>query len=328
MKLREEQRDLAVTTNDVNDWSKYRRTRNIITSKVKLDKKKYLEDLYQNADKNKNVKSLYRITTEQLGWKTGGPPQSLVNHGKLINKPREIAELMNTLFLDKIKTLNNNIPARTKDPLDLLRKTIQNWKGAKDRKVFELREVTLVEVCKILNDLNNSTTMGNDGLDAMSCKIISSSIFRPLQHILNTSINTQTFCTKWKIGKLIPLLKNGTNEKLNMKSYRPISILPTVSKMMEKAIQMQLMQYMEESKQFNRNLHAYRNLVNTTTALLQLTDYSIEAADSGLITQIMMLDQSAAFDSVDFGILDGKMELYHFSENTRKWFRSYLSNRS
>ena len=97
---------------------------------------------------------------------------------------------------------------------------------------------------------------------------------------------------------------------------------------MEKYIQSQVLKFMEESKQFNKNLHAYRKLVSTTTALLHLTDFSMEAAGQGLITQIMMLDQSAAFDSVNYSIIDEKINLYNFSENTRRWFRSYLANRS
>ena len=66
---------------------------------------------------------------------------------------------------------------------------------------------------------------------------------------------------------------------------------------------------MEESKQFNKNIHAYRKLVSTTAALLHLTDFSMEAAGQGLITQIMMLDQSAAFDSVNYSIIDEKINL-------------------
>ena len=157
-----------------------------------------------------------------------GPPQSLVLNGKFINKPREIAEQLNKFFIEKIQTFKRNIPPRTKDPLELLRKSIRNWKGAKDRIKFELKEVTTLEVCNIFKEHNNSTTTGNEGLDAMSCKCIAPSIIRPLQHILNTSIRTQTFCNKWKVGNLIPLYKNGADDKNNIKSYRPISILPTV----------------------------------------------------------------------------------------------------
>ena len=139
---------------------------------------------------------------------------------------------------------------------------------------------------------------------------------------------SQKFCNKWKLGKLLPLLKGGEDDKTAAKSYRPISLLPVVSKIAERAIQIQVLNFMKNSRQFNKNLHAYRNLHSTTTAAIQLTDYYCEAADNGLVAQALLLDQSAAFDCVNAKILDQKLELYGFSKNTRNWFSSYMSNRS
>ena len=74
--------------------------------------------------------------------------------------------------------------------------------------------------------------------------------------------------------------------------------------------------------QDNLTKNAYRKLHNTTTAIIQKTNFTMEAADLGLIGQAMMVDQSAAFDCVQARILDEKMKIYNFSENTRRWFRS------
>ena len=73
MKIRDKLRAKTVRTNSETDWRNYRISRNKVTAKVKYNKKKYLDELYSKADKNKNVKDLYRITTEQLEWKIGGP---------------------------------------------------------------------------------------------------------------------------------------------------------------------------------------------------------------------------------------------------------------
>ena len=97
---------------------------------------------------------------------------------------------------------------------------------------------------------------------------------------------------------------------------------------MEHAIQKQILNYMDESKQWNKNLHGYRELHSTTTTLLQVTDFINEAADEGQISNAMLIDQSAAFDMVDPEILDQKLALYKFSDKTRNWLRSYLSHRS
>ena len=85
---------------------------------------------------------------------------------------------------------------------------------------------------------------------------------------------------------------------------------------------------MNDTGQFNCNSHAYQKLVSMTTAVLQLTDYSVEAADNGYIAQMIMLDQSAAFDCVNSKILIDKMKLYGFSKETCNWFSSYMEGRT
>ena len=189
---------------------------------------------------------------------------------------------------------------------------------------MELRHVTLLEVNEILGQLNNTTTMGHDLLDPLTLKLVVGTVTRPIQHILNCSIDTQTYCTKWKLGKLLLLLKHGDDGRLSKKSYRLISILPIISKIMEKAIQSQVLKFMNDTGQFNKNLHAYRSLHSMTTAALQLSDFMMEAADQGLIANAMMIDQSSAFSCVGTSILDGKLELYKLSEKTRRWFMSFL----
>ena len=118
------------------------------------------------------------------------------------------------------------------------------------------------------------------------------------------------------------------DEKLQPKAYRPISILPVISKIMEHVVKRQVLYFMDTMNQFNRNLHAYRTLRSMTTAVLQLTDFAVEAADKGQIAQLMMLDQSAAFNCVNAEILMEKMRVYKFAEATISWFNSYMSSRS
>ena len=117
-------------------------------------------------------------------------------------------------------------------------------------------------------------------------------------------------------------------DKMKCKSYRPISLLPLISKITEKLVQKQVNEYMTSTKQWNINLHAYKKMHNTTTAILQMTEFVSDAADKGLVANALMIDQSAAFDCVDAVILDKKMEVYKFSRETRRWFASYLESRS
>ena len=82
-------------------------------------------------------------------------------------------------------------------------------------------------------------------------------------------------------------------------SYRPVAILPTISKIVEKVTHSHIITYMESSGQLNHNLHGYRTSDSTTTALLQLSDTILQATDSNLIVTLITVDKSAAFDCVN-----------------------------
>ena len=175
----------AHSTNDAGKWKDYKSMRNKIVEKIKKDKKEHLENLYNDVDKRKDTKSLFRLTKEQLGWSQGGPPTSLVINGTLVAKPQEIAEKLSIYFKQKVETLLDGIPKSNNDPLRLLRNSLSKWNGLGRRPSFNLRPATLQEVHTIVKELKSSTTMGNDELDAYSLKLVADIILKPLHYIIN-----------------------------------------------------------------------------------------------------------------------------------------------
>ena len=133
------------------------------------------------------------------------------------------------------------------------------------------------------------------------------------------------FPTNWKSSKIVPIHKK--DDILNPANYRPIAIIPVVSKFLEKAIYIQIFRYLEDNKLIHPSHHAYRPGHNTTTALLQMCDSWIEALESGQMAGVCLLDMSAAFDTVDFDLLLKKLTIYGFREDVISWFRSYLEDR-
>ena len=124
---------------------------------------------------------------------------------------------------------------------------------------------------------------------------------------------------------MIPLLKKG--DSLIAKNYRPVAILPIFSKILERVIFMQIVEYMDINKLFHPNHHGFRKHHNTTTALLQMYDSWIEGVENSELVGVCMLDMSAAFDVVSHQILLDKMKLYGFKEGAINWIKSYLNNR-
>ena len=115
---------------------------------------------------------------------------------------------------------------------------------------------------------------------------------------------------------------------LNPKNYRPVAIIPIFSKILERIVFNQVVQYLATNNLIHPNHHAYRENHNTTTALIQLYDTWLKALENGQLAGVGFLDMSAAFDIVDHTILLNKLKLYGFDGNFLQWTSSYLSDRT
>ena len=112
------------------------------------------------------------------------------------------------------------------------------------------------------------------------------------------------------------------------KNYRPVALLPVVSKILERAVFVQFIDYLESNKLMNPSHHGFRSSHSICTALLEMYDVWNEAQAQGKVSATVMLDLSAAFDVVDSFILVEKMKLYGFDESSMQWLSSYLTSRS
>ena len=135
----------------------------------------------------------------------------------------------------------------------------------------------------------------------MSLKLAASSLLAPINFLVNLSIRKQKFASQWKIGR--PLFKGKGLVKVDPHNYRPISLLQVTSKLVEHAVQDQLLTYMIDSKQLNRNHNVYLHNHSTMTTLLKLMDQVYTATDDNLITVLMTIDKSCKFDCVNHELL-------------------------
>ena len=191
---------------------------------------------------------------------------------------------------------------------------------------FSLKPVHPETVLKILSNLRGTSSCGTDEIEANVLKLIKTEITPVLTHIINLSISSQTFPQTWKLAKVIPLHKK--KEVLLAKNYRPVSLLPVLSKVLERCIFLQITDYLEDNHLLHPSHHGFRAQHSTASALIQMFDTWIEAYEENEVSAVIMLDMSAAFDVVDHDILIGKMELYGFEEQALNWIKSYLSKRS
>ncbi|KAF2346651.1 Reverse transcriptase domain [Trinorchestia longiramus] len=144
-----------------------------------------------------------------------------------------------------------------------------------------------------------------------------------LHLIINTSIATNKFPDQWKHSIIKPLHKAGDINTVS--NYRPISLLPVLSKILEKVISNQLSTHLDKSSLLHPNQYAYRKHTSTQDALLNITKKIYSDSDTKNVTLLLLLDLSKAFDSVEHKRLLQKISNLGIAS---QWFQSYLANRS
>ena len=117
--------------------------------------------------------------------------------------------------------------------------------------------------------------------------------------IINTSISTGVFPSCLKQAVITPIIKSQNLDSSSLSSYRPVSILLYLSKLLETAVANQLVSFIEHEKLLHSNQSAYRKLHSVETALLSISSNILEALDGGSSVYLLLLDLSAAFDTVD-----------------------------
>ena len=243
-------------------------------------------------------------------------------------KQKDIANLQAKYYDEKVAKIKSSIPKNEGDHLHFLKLAFKIWEPKKEVPIFELKEVRVGEVLKIIKNLKNSQSFGHDQIDAITIKTAQGFLAPIITHIVNLSLGTNTFPMKWKVGRIIPILKSSDADNTNPASFRPISQLSLTAKVTEKCVQSQILNFMETTGQFSQDHHAYRESLSTTTALIQATDTILDAIDNNEIASTMSVDMSAAFDCVEHKILLEKLKYYNLGEAAILWIKSYLEDRT
>ena len=144
--------------------------------------------------------------------------------------------------------------------------------------------------------------------------------------IINQSLNTGIFPDKFKLTKITPIHKKGDNH--SVENYRPISLLPSISKLFEKVVYDQIYTYFTNNKYFCPNQHGFRKMHSTEHAVMEVADRILTELDKGNTPLAIFLDLSKAFDTLNYEILLNKLQYYVIKDKELAWFKSYLYSRS
>jgi len=150
----------------------------------------------------------------------------------------------------------------------------------------------------------------------------------PITNIVNLSLSSGVFPDEMKLALVTPLLKKTSLSPEILNNYRPVSNLSFLSKLVERVVARQLRSHLETAGLYVPVQSAYRSNHSTETALLKVLNDLLLVADRGDAALLTLLDQSAAFDTIDHEILLERIRLrFGLNGTALAWLRSYLSNR-
>ncbi len=234
---------------------------------------------------------------------------------------KSIANEFNIYFANVGKKLSNEIKYNGK-------KTVASYMCANIKSTFEFELITDEYILELIGTLEPKLSSGDDNISSKLLIQIAPTIHSILRIIINQSLITGIFPDKLKTAIVSPIFKGKNTDPHEFGNYRPISLLQTISKVIEKVVHKQLYDYMTQHNLFANSQYGFRKNHSTEYAAMEFVDKAMHEIDKGMIPFSIFIDLSKAFDTLDHQILLDKLAHYGIRGPQLDWFRSYLTERT
>ena len=323
------------------NWGLFKKQRNYCVSLLKKEKKNYYNslDLKIFEDSKKFWQSVKPLFSDKENIKNRNI--IIIENGSVISEKKDIAEKLNNYFIEAVSNLEiEHFTPEVDEPddfnqenEDLIDKIIRKYKShpsilkikenVKVENKFEFKDMTSDEIgSEIIRLKTKKASMEND----IPTKVLKGSIdiVGPyLSNIYNNSKNTQIYPLSLKVADVTPIPK--TKEKVLLNQYRPVSLIPIVSKLFERNMFDQTSSYID--KYLSPYLFGYRKGHSTEQCLLIMIEAWNKAIDENCSAGGILTDLSKAFDCLSHELLIAKLEAYGFGKAALKFIYDYMENR-
>ena len=308
---------LRLKTND--SIYKYKSYRNLLNKLLRSCKLTYFSK--KCVELKQNSKKLWQLINEVIGKKQTKSHmiESLKINNLSVYSPKEITNGFCTHFA----TVGKRYAEKVGTPRVLVETYIDKIPHS-DRSMY-MHPTDAGEIKSLIQLLPSKASSGFDDISNILLKKIYHSILNPLCTIFNKSMSTGVFPDLMKLADISPLFKSKLEHDTN--NYRPISLLITLSKVLEKIVHKRVYTFMETTGQIYRSQYGFRSQHSCENAVSELISEITKGFQNGFYTAALFLDLSKAFDTLEHEVLLKKLEKYGIRGVCLEWFKSYLCDR-
>lgn len=298
----------------------YSRYRNFLTQLLRKLKRQFERS---EIEKARNAKEMWQVINKLGNLKPDKPKSNELL--SIAPDPHSATNLVNKYFVGVGEALALNIKTDSAQTAQSP-KTASALTSNPPVSSFSMPDTDLTEVATIINSLKSTNCAG---VDNISTRVIKENIFifaGLVTHICNLALGSGRFPGVFKTAIIIPIHKNGPKHVIS--NYRPISILPAFSKILERIMNKRLMKYLEDRNLLSQQQFGFRKNRSTSDAVSELTNHVAEVLDSGDKCLAIFLDIAKAFDTVSVPLLISKLEAFGIRGIQLDLFTDYLTNRN
>ena len=309
---------LSISEPSAFNTQKYKQYKTLYFRTLRGAKKLYFTNkLKENA---KNPKKIWQTLNEILGKtkKCESPSEININDVPETD-PTKIADHFNTFFTSVGKKIANDVQNVSVQPEDYI-----NY--GREIPQLVLGNTTREHILKIISKFKAKPSKDIHGVSTKMIKFIGPEIAKPLAHIFNLSLTNGTFPEMLKQCRVIPIFKAGSH--LECDNYRPISLLSSISKILEKIVAEKLLFHLNSNDLLYTHQYGFIPNRSAEQNLLHIVNYVTAALNDGNFCVGVFLDLKKAFDVCSHSILLKKLNKMGINGTAHKWFENYLKGRS